>query len=184
MIRRPPRSTLFPYTTLFRSSLSQTLCNKKYKEYKIKALQVRIYPSLWSKLKSIDSLTYRRFLQLAWILNEPPSSLLRETPSEIEKTNFFRLCNTAENISKVIKITKKMIQYYFEEKKIKKTSFLDNCPDINISISRKTITRILKKDSYTEFSLRTLLIILEGLNLTFTDFFKKIIEEECNEHSN
>src|SRR3712207_5434567 len=25
MIRRPPRSTLFPYTTLFRSSLSQTL---------------------------------------------------------------------------------------------------------------------------------------------------------------
>src|SRR3989449_10667984 len=25
MIRRPPRSTLFPYTTLFRSGLSQTL---------------------------------------------------------------------------------------------------------------------------------------------------------------
>src|SRR5436853_7942123 len=26
MIRRPPRSTLFPYTTLFRSSLSSTSC--------------------------------------------------------------------------------------------------------------------------------------------------------------
>src|SRR5437016_8504447 len=26
MIRRPPRSTLFPYTTLFRSTLSNNLC--------------------------------------------------------------------------------------------------------------------------------------------------------------
>src|SRR5258705_10524464 len=28
MIRRPPRSTLFPYTTLFRSSLSRTSCSR------------------------------------------------------------------------------------------------------------------------------------------------------------
>src|SRR2546427_2531571 len=28
MIRRPPRSTLFPYTTLFRSSLSKKLADK------------------------------------------------------------------------------------------------------------------------------------------------------------
>src|SRR5258708_26735200 len=27
MIRRPPRSTLFPYTTLFRSSNNEKLCN-------------------------------------------------------------------------------------------------------------------------------------------------------------
>src|SRR2546427_5725702 len=27
MIRRPPRSTLFPYTTLFRSDLSITVCD-------------------------------------------------------------------------------------------------------------------------------------------------------------
>src|SRR3712207_7674427 len=27
MIRRPPRSTLFPYTTLFRSSVSATCCD-------------------------------------------------------------------------------------------------------------------------------------------------------------
>src|SRR2546422_7942258 len=26
MIRRPPRSTLFPYTTLFRSHLQETIC--------------------------------------------------------------------------------------------------------------------------------------------------------------
>src|SRR2546425_7145793 len=34
MIRRPPRSTLFPYTTLFRSSLQKKtlcpLCSRKY----------------------------------------------------------------------------------------------------------------------------------------------------------
>src|SRR5258708_27177938 len=28
MIRRPPRSTLFPYTTLFRSRSSRTRCNR------------------------------------------------------------------------------------------------------------------------------------------------------------
>src|SRR2546425_8106986 len=29
MIRRPPRSTLFPYTTLFRSSLASTLAKRQ-----------------------------------------------------------------------------------------------------------------------------------------------------------
>src|SRR3712207_8971052 len=29
MIRRPPRSTLFPYTTLFRSSLTSSMCRTK-----------------------------------------------------------------------------------------------------------------------------------------------------------
>src|SRR5687768_17716254 len=31
MIRRPPRSTLFPYTTLFRSPLSERLLPKRHK---------------------------------------------------------------------------------------------------------------------------------------------------------
>src|SRR5690348_17589162 len=30
MIRRPPRSTLFPYTTLFRSSLEAKVCRNLY----------------------------------------------------------------------------------------------------------------------------------------------------------
>src|SRR5690242_21539311 len=34
MIRRPPRSTLFPYTTLFRSELAGgTLCEARFKHY-------------------------------------------------------------------------------------------------------------------------------------------------------
>src|SRR3712207_6938120 len=35
MIRRPPRSTLFPYTTLFRSFLSDVLSNLKNDKVKI-----------------------------------------------------------------------------------------------------------------------------------------------------
>src|SRR3712207_8296208 len=33
MIRRPPRSTLFPYTTLFRSSSPQTSLNRRAKSF-------------------------------------------------------------------------------------------------------------------------------------------------------
>src|SRR5437016_8314906 len=33
MIRRPPRSTLFPYTTLFRSNLCQTRCTSSKLRY-------------------------------------------------------------------------------------------------------------------------------------------------------
>src|SRR2546422_2944324 len=31
MIRRPPRSTLFPYTTLFRSCLNHAICDKLWR---------------------------------------------------------------------------------------------------------------------------------------------------------
>src|SRR5260221_13786342 len=36
MIRRPPRSTLFPYTTLFRSELGSCSPNSNFEELKIK----------------------------------------------------------------------------------------------------------------------------------------------------
>src|SRR5258708_21850173 len=38
MIRRPPRSTLFPYTTLFRSNIMQ--CNKEHED--CRALRVKL----------------------------------------------------------------------------------------------------------------------------------------------
>src|SRR5437588_8242826 len=47
MIRRPPRSTLFPYTTLFRSLKSVVLCpkEKKYQIYhrKVVLTYVQLY---------------------------------------------------------------------------------------------------------------------------------------------
>src|SRR3712207_6879563 len=37
MIRRPPRSTLFPYTTLFRSCLQVTACKSAYRRARLMA---------------------------------------------------------------------------------------------------------------------------------------------------
>src|SRR5260370_31952060 len=41
MIRRPPRSTLFPYTTLFRSS-----CSSRYVRYRTASSGPRLIPKL------------------------------------------------------------------------------------------------------------------------------------------
>src|SRR5260221_8239222 len=46
MIRRPPRSTLFPYTTLFRSRPRRPIrCHPQYVEHRPDAL-VRLFPDL------------------------------------------------------------------------------------------------------------------------------------------
>src|SRR3989442_7774840 len=42
MIRRPPRSTLFPYTTLFRSQILQQLVFQKEIEYEAKRLGITV----------------------------------------------------------------------------------------------------------------------------------------------
>src|SRR5690242_21944424 len=39
MIRRPPRSTLFPYTTLFRSDISRTAAREAERELILRMLQ-------------------------------------------------------------------------------------------------------------------------------------------------
>src|SRR2546430_6204570 len=44
MIRRPPRSTLFPYTTLFRSSLSQQSLRQEMQH--AHDLQMRLLPNV------------------------------------------------------------------------------------------------------------------------------------------
>src|SRR3712207_7652164 len=42
MIRRPPRSTLFPYTTLFRSTRFLSWCSKK-----LEAIGKRVWVLIW-----------------------------------------------------------------------------------------------------------------------------------------
>src|SRR3712207_7671371 len=61
MIRRPPRSTLFPYTTLFRSALDDQLCFALYAASR--AVTARYRPML-DKL----GLTYPQYLvmMLLW----------------------------------------------------------------------------------------------------------------------
>src|SRR3712207_5060268 len=46
MIRRPPRSTLFPYTTLFRSQTSQRLRQAADKLESPTALQLRLFQTM------------------------------------------------------------------------------------------------------------------------------------------
>src|SRR3712207_8007451 len=49
MIRRPPRSTLFPYTTLFRSELGRALAGKRFDL----TLNLNVYTkSVWPTLLS------------------------------------------------------------------------------------------------------------------------------------
>src|SRR3712207_6979323 len=60
MIRRPPRSTLFPYTTLFRSNVSissvQRIMNKCYSDFKVNKEQLpeTICIDEFKSIKNID----------------------------------------------------------------------------------------------------------------------------------
>src|SRR2546430_3166970 len=56
MIRRPPRSTLFPYTTLFRSVLSTPVCDghmakNHVNEMTVAALQKELSGAGWTVLR-------------------------------------------------------------------------------------------------------------------------------------
>ncbi|WP_423794257.1 hypothetical protein [Megamonas funiformis] len=86
------------------------------------------------------------------------------------------MCDSNEKITKFIKATKYVMKTIFKEKKLKKTTFLENIYDERIDISRKTINRVLNNEEHLEFFLKTFLIILEGLNIHYNDFFKKIYE--------
>src|SRR3712207_7886019 len=67
MIRRPPRSTLFPYTTLFRSTWiaranERWLClavRKGRQQFSAQPVQFRFRPPLPSPFDRLDALRYR-----------------------------------------------------------------------------------------------------------------------------
>src|SRR2546430_11462027 len=44
MIRRPPRSTLFPYTTLFRSAIARTEIMLKSEDFEVDLVPIRFDP--------------------------------------------------------------------------------------------------------------------------------------------
>lgn len=143
-------------------------------KYNPRFKQFNIYSSWWSKRKTIN-LTYRKFLQLSWIFKKSPSALLEKSASE-DTEKFLEMCDSNEKITKFIKATKYVMKTIFKEKKLKKTTFLENIYDERIDISRKTINRVLNNEEHLEFFLKTFLIILEGLNTHYNDFFKKIYE--------
>src|SRR3712207_8468757 len=94
MIRRPPRSTLFPYTTLFRSGvLKKLLEEKKNHDYEIVALSgtsggaicayLAWYGLLDDKEKAIDEAT--RLLDEFWTKDNVTRS--EEHTSELRHAN-------------------------------------------------------------------------------------------------
>src|SRR3712207_9056211 len=66
MIRRPPRSTLFPYTTLFRSDLMNTLAaqcveNDRKILFLVEGRNDNAYPRACRADRSADGQLYQRF---------------------------------------------------------------------------------------------------------------------------
>src|SRR3712207_1850155 len=82
MIRRPPRSTLFPYTTLFRSLQARREWNDIFKNLKDKNLQPRIlYPAKISFKYDGEIKTFPDKQKLReFIATKPPlQEILRKT---------------------------------------------------------------------------------------------------------
>src|SRR3712207_7566488 len=76
MIRRPPRSTLFPYTTLFRSTvivgtsaipvylLARDTLKRRWAALALAAIYLAYLPVMWGNLYEIRE----RVMAMAWIL--------------------------------------------------------------------------------------------------------------------
>src|SRR2546430_12773960 len=89
MIRRPPRSTLFPYTTLFRSDANHLNMNTKDDLF----FQAHIYPSfgataLLSTLTRVESImTHRQRVKPAYFADRK-STRLNSSHSQISYAVF------------------------------------------------------------------------------------------------
>src|SRR5689334_24360501 len=96
MIRRPPRSTLFPYTTLFRSALLRAVDQKKISrtDVSVDVLQrMRLH-----KDPAID-----RAIEKDW-------GSLRQTPEQLQDRKSTRLNSSHSSISYAVFCLKKKIK--------------------------------------------------------------------------
>src|SRR3712207_7471051 len=67
MIRRPPRSTLFPYTTLFRSRMERcVVCHREFEPDDIHVISRK--PDIWTMLVECTECHARNFV--AAVLND------------------------------------------------------------------------------------------------------------------
>src|SRR5258705_5627049 len=59
MIRRPPRSTLFPYTTLFRSSATRSLSTPSLHAFPPRFPSTHFFHALWIGRSDVDFADHR-----------------------------------------------------------------------------------------------------------------------------
>lgn len=168
---------------MYEEEIKNKLFSISYATLKNDFLSFNIYASWLSKYISSSNssrLRYRRFLQLIGISPNLLNNLC-------DNKKFKQLCKSNENITKIIQITKNILKEEFKKRELKKTEFLLELKDdenIEIEISSKTLTRFFNYKSYTEFSLRTFLIIMEGMKMDYNYFFNKIVEVMNNEINN
>src|SRR4051794_41405410 len=67
MLRRPPRSTLFPYTTLFRSRIMASFVRRQYGD--------ELYDVMWTLKRLVDP---HAILNPGSVLSDDPHSYLRD----------------------------------------------------------------------------------------------------------
>src|SRR5258708_9071096 len=70
MIRRPPRSTLFPYTTLFRSRFGEMVCGVHHRTFNMDTRILRIFNTYGPRMEPNDGRSLVEFAVHA-IRNEP-----------------------------------------------------------------------------------------------------------------
>src|SRR5258707_9544513 len=89
MIRRPPRSTLFPYTTLFRSPLA----NKSYASMaKMKAVQPEMMAIRERSEEHTSELQSRQYLVCRLLLEKKKNRFLMSAPKAFEASAWARGC--------------------------------------------------------------------------------------------
>ena len=77
MIRRPPRSTLFPYTTLFRSAMAFPVVMHGCESWTIK-----IKKAEHRRIDAFELWCWRRLLRVPWTARRSTQSILKEISPE------------------------------------------------------------------------------------------------------
>src|SRR5688572_32194953 len=88
MIRRPPRSTLFPYTTLFRSQPNRRLALERAALHAIAVALGRLADVLGGVVERGDELLHRRERLLGVLVEDRKSTRLNSSHSQISYAVF------------------------------------------------------------------------------------------------
>src|SRR5438874_6153570 len=100
MIRRPPRSTLFPYTTLFRSEMSLTHGYLRWN-----AFHARLYwPTLGRSEEHTSELQSRRDLVCRLLLEKKKTTIAKDTSDWLSATNARSISVGAQHIQSACKL--------------------------------------------------------------------------------